>query len=111
MALASLFNQPSDERSLMRWSFSNADGHTRIINAIAAQRGVNLTQYILDPIDARDLQGFLRRHQTMHNDMNGVLGLAGQDLSDVDFKNPKQLAAFIFIHAVEHRNANFALGI
>lgn len=111
MALAGLFNIPEDDVGLLRFSFSNADSHTRIIRAIFLARNVNLETFPLDPINKQDIKSWLRRHQTMHNDMNTFFGLSGDDLTDVDFEKREQLAEWIWIHAVEHRNAHFALGI
>jgi hypothetical protein len=73
--------------------------------------GATLTTYVLDPIAGFDRDNWLRRHQTAHNDMNEVLGIAGNDLSDVDFKNPKELQAWINLHAQEHLQANDILRI
>lgn len=111
MALVGLLNLPRTDREWSKWSFSNADGHTRIIEAILTQRSVQLDTYILDPIAQFDRDNWLRRHQTVHNDMNEILGIAGNDLSDVDFKNVKELQAWVNLHAQEHIQANALLGV
>lgn len=109
--LASIFNVPNDERSLSIWSFHNYDSHDRIIGAIFNQGGALLTRYPLDPISTQDPGDWLRTHQTMHNDMNAQLGLSGSDLTDVNWEDPRELEAWSFLHAVEHRAAENQLGI
>jgi hypothetical protein len=111
MSLASLLNPPSTEREFLRWSFSNDDGHRRIISAIFAQTGIDLTTYVLDPIPQEDLQSWSRRHQTTHNDFTGVLGIQGSDLTDVDWKKKDEVDSWLRLHFDEHRQANFILGI
>lgn len=111
MSLGGLFNIPEDDIGLLRFSFSNMDSHIRIIRAIFLQHNVNLETLPLDPINKQDIKNWLRRHQTVHNDMNKFFGLSGDDLTDVNFEKPEELAEWIFIHAVEHRNAHNALGI
>lgn len=105
MTFASLYNSPSAPLDRVVWSFANSDHHLQIINAILIQKNTELARYLIDPIPNADLPGWLRTHQTMHNDMNSVLAIQGNDLSDVDFNNPDQLSAWLFLHASEHRQA------
>ena len=111
MSLAGLLNHPRDEREFLRWSFSNDDGHRRIISAIFAQKNQFLTTYVLDPIPSNDLQSWSRRHQQVHNDMNKVLGIQGNDLTDLDWKKEDEVESWLSLHFTEHRQANFILNI
>lgn len=111
MSLPTLFNLPTDETSLAYFSFANADEHNRIVTAIFASTGQTLPTYVLDPVPTFDIQNWLRRHQDIHNQQNLILSIAGNDLSDVDFKNKEQLEAWIQLHAQEHYLASQRLGI
>ena len=110
MSLASLYNLSNDPIVMSRWSFNNADGHTRINQRIHDLFNINLTYFVLDPITAQRDQ-FLQSHQQAHNEINAVLGIVGNDLTDVNFDNPSQLRAWIFLHYQEHQQANLKLRI
>lgn len=109
--LSSLLNIPETEDEWNIWSFHHQDSHRRIIDAISAQRGVNLGQYIFDPIDLENPQTFLDRNARAHTDMNSTLNLGGSDLQNVDFENERQKAAWWWLHYNEHLAAERALGI
>jgi len=109
--LATLFNVFTDAQGLHQFAFANADQH-RLQTARLREYGVDLTDYILDPIpQGEDLETWLQVHQQAHLQVNTVLGIAGNDLSDVDFKNPDQVASWVWLHAQEHRQAAEKLGI
>lgn len=111
MPVANLMNVPKTETDLLVWSFHHADHHLQIIDAVAAQKGSVLVQYVLDPIAPFDLANWLRRHQTAHNAFNAALSANGQDLTTVDFSKPDQLQSWIDIHAAEHLFAGTTLGV
>lgn len=102
MSVANLYNVPTDRQSRDIWSFSNADSHTQIILAIAAQFGKHLTPYVLDPLPDEDLATFLERHQTMHADMAAVTGIATNNYTAIDFNDPSLLTYYMQLHAAEH---------
>ena len=109
--LATLANVPTDDRLMAYFSFANADEHIRINQAILATTGVQLPSYVLDPIPSFDFANWLRRHQDAHNRQNAVLGISGQDLSELDQKNAEQMAAWTQLHFQEHYLASQTLGI
>lgn len=100
--LAALYNIPSDPQTLARFSFHNADSHALAARAIHALTGLTLPEFVIDPIPPNDFPGWLYNHQAMHNSVNGVLGLVGNDLSDVDPRKLDQLTYWVQIHASEH---------
>lgn len=115
MSLPNLFNVPSDAkdwraafpvmpREWAVWSFSNMDHHRQTIRAIAAQKGINLNEYTVDPIPFFALGAWAYNHQQMHNDVNGVLGTGGFDLTTLDVEDAGQLTAWIRLHASEHQS-------
>ena len=107
--LASLFNIPKDATALSQFSFANADEHTQINLGILQKYSIQMPVYVLDPIPA-DRGNWLETHQNVHNLMNAVLGIVGNDLSDVDFKKPNELSSWIWLHAQEHYQAAKILG-
>ena len=111
--LATLYNIFQDQVGLNQFAFANADLHIRQNEAIATKYNVALPYYVLDPIALENsgLENWLQTHQDIHTRTNAVLGIAGNDLSDVDFKNPDQLAAWIWLHASEHVQASNKLGL
>jgi hypothetical protein len=111
MSLATLFNSPLTEQDLLTFAFSNQDHHRLIAAAISNQKNVQLPLFPLDPIPMFDLSGWAQSHQQMHTDFTSTLGISGVDLSDVNFKDPAQLSAWIILHASEHRQAEDILGI
>lgn len=112
MSLATLLNVPSaaDARSLSEWSFSNQDQHRQIVDALAAQKNIVVQLYPLDPIPSYGLVGWFQNHQQAHNDMANALNIALFDLSDVDFKDSEQLAAWVRLHFDMHQQAAQILG-
>jgi len=105
MSLGTLFNVPSlqDEASFNYFSQANMDSHRLVTFAITAQKNINIDMYPLDPIPFFEFKTWLFIHQAWHNAINGVLGTSGYDLSDVDFSDEQQAAAWTYLHAQEHR--------
>lgn len=111
MSLALLYNIPTDIRSRNEWSFSNANSHLLIIQAIQAKFGRTLPSFLLDPLPDEDVPSFLARHQQMHADMAGVTGIATNNYTALDFNDPSLLAYYFNLHAAEHVATHAALGI
>lgn len=107
--LVNLLNIPKSNKDWESWSLSHKLHHDEIRQAIETQKSVNLTQFILDPIN-KDHE-WLKRNSETHQGMNGVLGLQGSDLDDLDFKNKEQLESWIYAHWLEHSDAAAALKI
>ncbi len=76
-----------------------------------ASPNINLTNYIIYPVDKNQIPIFLDNNQSLHSDMNGILGLQSSDLQDVDFENENQKTAWFYSHYLEHQSAEIKLGI
>ena len=111
MSLATLFSIPDTEPDLARFTLANASEHQEVNNAILAQKSVQITTYILEPMPTLGLAGWLLTHQAMHNQVNALLGTAGNDLTILDLKDRSAVEEWIFLHGDEHRNWRNALGI
>lgn len=111
MSVANLINPPQSDKDIQTFSFANQDHHNRVSIAIKQAGGATITPQEVDPIAFFDFERWLERHQQWHNDINSGLGLAGFDLSDLDFKNPKQLNAWVSLHFREHQQWEQATGV
>jgi hypothetical protein len=111
MATSSLLNVPKDQRAWQQFSFNNREAHDAIRQAILDQRNIRLPDYDLEPINPQDLEGWLERHAQTHIEMNAALGSQGQDLQQVDFRDERQLVAWVWAHWLEHNTANQILRI
>jgi hypothetical protein len=49
-------------------------------------------------------------HQQAHNDLSNALGTTLFDISEVNFSNPDEAAAWAFLHYNMHQDAANALG-
>ena len=112
MGLPTLYNLPSTPETLDAFSFANMDEHRKIAAALLAQLTVDIALYPLDPMGlGQDLGNWLYNHQIVHNAQNAALGIAGNDLTTVDFTDISQLTNWIELHAGEHYQASQLLGL
>jgi hypothetical protein len=111
VSIAELFNVPQTPEQMMTWSFANAAAHVDINRLIFQNFNTIIPSYVLDPVNPNDMQQWLYQHQLMHQDMDAVLGIAGYDLLDVDWRDPGQFAGWIEDHANEHVQAGAILGL
>ena len=101
----------ADQRSLDEWDINHSSDHEEIRQAIQAKLGVNLEDRPIYPTNWKDWNAYAIRHQSLHNDMNSILGLNGVDLTTVDFKDKKESENWHFDHFQEHQAARTTLGI
>jgi hypothetical protein len=113
MPLPFIFNAPTDGASLRRFFFMHASDHTEIQQATLKQKGVNIFARVLDPVDTNDdaFSAWVELHQQAHNDANAALKLNGQDLTDIELKDPDKLREWIWENAEEHQALRQTLGI
>lgn len=70
-----------------------------------------LDQFQLSPINTDDFGLWLYNHQTMHSQINQVLGLTGFNLLDLDWEDQDQLQDWLNQNGDEHQRICSALGI
>jgi hypothetical protein len=109
--IADLYNIPSTDEERAAWSFAHAAHHRDIIRVIYQLVKIALPEYLLDPIDPNDTGNWEYLHQTMHDNQNNILGIVGQDLTEIDWKDSNKLAAWIWLNASEHYQAAAILEI
>lgn len=105
--------QPIPKESQQRnwWTLQHKADHDEIILAIAKKNGLNLKQYIIDPINPNDFDGWQLRHQQMHDDMNNATNTPSTDLSVTDFSDNEGRQRWALLHFREHQQNREALGI
>lgn len=104
-ALASLYNVPSNDQERAQWAFAHMAHHRDISRKIYELLALALPEFILDPIDPDNIGTWEYQHQQMHNDQNTILSIAGFDLTGLDWKNPNELAGWVYLNGIEHRQA------
>ena len=109
--LADLYNVPATDQERAQWSFAHMAHHRDINRRIYELVKIALPEYILDPVNPEDAGDWEYQHQQMHDNQNAVLGIDGQDLTGVDWKDPRILAGWIFLDANEHVQASAILEI
>lgn len=106
MSVADLYNIPTNKREQAIWTFSNAASHTFIQNALAAKNpGMQFDNWVLDPLDDADVQRFLLSHQLMHNQLDLLLNIGGNDYTQLDPTKPGSVEIIWLQHAQEHIQA------
>jgi hypothetical protein len=109
--LADLYNVPSTDAERAQWSFAHMAHHRDINARIYLLIATALPEYLLDPIDMNDPGQWEYQHQLMHDNFNALLGIQGQDLTDIDWKDQNLLNAWIFLNGSEHYQASQILEI
>jgi hypothetical protein len=111
MSVANIFNIPSNAIELANWSTLHMIWHRNMNREIFARFNVLLPEFILDPADFSTQTDFLQAHQTMHDNMDKILGVASYNLLDVDMSNPNQRDGWFQEHAELTRSESNALGV
>ena len=111
MALATIFNEPRDKQTADEWAFSHMAHHRDINRRIFEIYHVTLPEYVLDPFNPSDTGTFGYQHQQMHNAQNAILGISGNDLVDVNWKNEEERGIWVDLNAREHLAASAILGV
>lgn len=109
--LANLLAVPVSVQDWVAYSRSHRTSHDLIRAAIQSQFKQNLPEYVLDPIDDKDVVGFLERNQQSHYEAQLAASVYSVNLGSVDFRDPEQLAAWIGLHYKAHESLEDALGI
>lgn len=109
--LADLYNVPSNDEERAQWSFAHMAHHRDINRRIYELVKIALPEYIIDPVNPSDSGEWEYQHQLMHDNQNGILGIEGQDLTGIDWKDQRTLASWIFLNSNEHYQASAILEV
>jgi hypothetical protein len=109
--VASLYNVPSNDDELKAWSSIHMRHHVDINTGLYRLLKIALPLYLLDPIDVDNTGDWENNHQQMHDSQNALLSVAGYDLTGLNWKDQNLLSGWIFLNALDHRQAADILGI
>jgi hypothetical protein len=109
MGLVNLYNPPDPGQWSDMWWF-NWNQHQDIVKAIKTRLSIKLTEYVIWPWMAENVNDLLYAHQLFHNEMNAALSLPNSsDLSVLDIEDPSQVTEWTFSHFQEHLAVNTVL--
>lgn len=109
--LANLRNEPWDFDRFQAYAFSNQEEHQELTEAIQKSLGITVPIISFYPIIQSSLGAWLWQHQTMHSQLAEVLNVAGNDISQLDFKDTRSIQAWTDLHFNEHYVFRERLGI
>lgn len=109
--LASLYNVPGNVSERSQWAFVHMAHHRDINRRIYELVAISLPEFILDPINEADVGFWEYQHQQMHDNQNAILGIAGYDLTGLDWEKRNELAGWIYLNSLEHVQASNILEI
>lgn len=111
MSIATLYIIPRTPEEFNVWSFAHAAHHRDILRRIYEVYGSRLDEYVLDPFDPLDPGNWTALHQVMHQQMDAILGIAGYDLTELDWTDEAGLRAWMSHQGNEHYQAGTILGV
>jgi hypothetical protein len=109
--LANLYNVPSTDAERAEWAFAHMAHHRDINRRLYELVKAALPEYPLDQINPSDTGQWEYQHQLMHDNQNQLLGIQGQDLTGIDWKDQNLLAGWVWLNGNEHYQASAILEI
>lgn len=103
--VAGLFNVPLTPSELLQWSHIHMASHRDINRRIFEALLLSMPEPMLDPFDPKNLGTWAEQHQQLHQLQNTVLGIRGNDLSDVPTDNESAWATWLYLNGQEHDKA------
>lgn len=88
--------------------------HRDIVLAIYQLLTVQLNVFILDPVDPANpeqMGTWLYQHQQMHNEMDALFGIAGANLTQLNWSDPSGVSNWMQQNFNEHFLLSNILGI
>lgn len=111
MGLASIQNIPDDDISFQQWAFSHAGHHTDLNRRIYELFNIAVPGYVLYPFSQADESIWEYYHQITHSNMDAVLGITGNNLLGINWKDQGELSVWIELNFSEHLQASAILGV
>jgi hypothetical protein len=74
---------------------------------LQAAQATNTFLPVLDPFDASNpvaREGWLADHARAHNEVNAYLRIAGADLTELNWDDPREVQAWVDLNWTEHSN-------
>lgn len=111
MSVVNIWNIPSTAQELATWSTLHMILHRSENRAVFDKFRILLPEFALDPMDTTPYGSWFQQHQTMHDNIDAVTGLAQFDLIDVDWSSAAQRAGWFQGHAQLHRQETDVLEV
>lgn len=103
--VAGLLNVPETDEQRAVWLSLHMSHHRDINRVIYQITKIALPEYILDPLDVDNPSSWGDQHQSLHTEMDAILGIKGFDIQEVDWKDSGKLGSWIQLHFNEHYQA------
>jgi len=111
MSLVQIYELPESHADCQRWSFAHSAHHDDVIRVIQQTKGIQLNQFLLDPVDPDNMGRWLYWHQVMHQETDAVLSVQSNDLLNLDWNDEGQLQEWITFNGNEHYQWSTILGV
>lgn len=111
MSLTQIQTIPATPGGFDEWTYWHFLHHQAIIAAAKQIKNVDLTQYRIWPVSQHNIEDWLIQHQQMHTDMCALYNVFGNDLSSLDFQDPRQIQGFAWLNFQEHQAVAARCGV
>jgi len=111
MSLIQIILPPPTDHGFDEWTFNHWQHHEAIRWAAQQKFKTSLDTSNIWPVSIKDIDVWLRVHQDLHNAMNAVFKVQGNDLTTVDWRDAKQRQGFFFLNWQEHRSCAINSGL
>ena len=111
MSLIHLYDPLNSAEALVSFASYNFDDHLIVLAAVEAQKHITIPMLDIRVIDDSTLGIWALNHQSLHNAVNSVFGIAGSDFTQIDFQDAEKLDSMRQLHAEEHRQWHLSLGL
>lgn len=111
MSLASVLYPGPTQHGLEEFFWANYQHHLALIEAVKQTFGTTMEQFQIYPAGLNPGEEWARQHQRQHDVMNNILGIPGNDLSVVDFKDKKAFDSWAWNHFQMHVAAASLCGL
>ena len=111
MSLPQIILPPPTSQGIDEWAFAHYQHHLAIVDAIKQAKNVTINVPQIWPLNPRNIEVWLENHQFLHNEMNAVLKVQGNDLSSINWEDQKQREGFFFLNFQEHKAAATNVGL
>jgi hypothetical protein len=109
MSLSQIEDTPQTLTDKAWFDFNHQDLHRRIIDYLVPIT-TNLDSWVMDPFDWRNQTAVLQ-HQTMHAELDAVLGTPSYDMTTLNVDDPDSLSNWITNNFTSHQNYAALTGV
>ena len=111
MSIANIFNNSETPLELAQWSTLHMILHRNLNLAVLHQHNILLPEFVLDPFDPLAPGVWLLNHQTMHDNIDNIIGLPSYNLLDLNWADPEARQDWLDTHALQMQQETNVLGV